>query len=72
MRTGPDTFLVAKPGKESYARHLWQKQRYLLLANRLRLNLTPTSAVYSEDPILGSAFVPVRPLDADPVRISKA
>ncbi len=72
MRTGPDTFLIARPGKASHAHHLWQKRGHLLLANRLWLNLTRTPAVYSDTPILGSAFVPATPFADDPVPVSKA
>ncbi|MCY4259559.1 MAG: hypothetical protein OXC91_04770, partial [Rhodobacteraceae bacterium] len=72
MRTGPDEFLVVKSGKARYAHHLWQKRGHLLLANRLWLNLTRTPAVYSDAPILGSAFVPATPFADDPVPVSKA
>ena len=65
MRTEPDKFLVAKKDRESYAAHLWQKRGYLLLANRFRLNLTHTPAVFSDEPALGSGFVPVSPIGAD-------
>ena len=61
MRTGPDEFLVAKKGMQNYARHLWEKRSNLLVANRMWLNLTQTPAVFSDEPILGSAFVPVIP-----------
>jgi len=72
LRTGPDTFLVAKPGKARYAHHLWSKRGHLLLANRMWLALTRTPAVFADDPILGSAFVPAIPFADDPVRVSKA
>ena len=61
MCTGPDEFLVAKKGKQKYARYLWEKRSNLLVANRMWLNLTQTPAVFSDEPILGSAFVPVIP-----------
>ena len=72
MRTGPDEFLVAKKDKHDCARHLWQKRSHLLLANRMRLNLTQTPAVFSDDPILGSAFVPVSPTDDNRKQLCKA
>ena len=62
MRTTADEFLVAKEGRENYAAKLWRKRGYLLLANRFRLNLTQTPAVLVDEPILGSAFVPVLPV----------
>ncbi len=61
MRTTADTFLVPKPGRQDYAAMLWAKRGHLLLANRLRLNLTRTPAVYADEPALGSAFIPVVP-----------
>ena len=72
MRTGPDTFLVAKKDKHDYAKHLWQKRSNLLLANRMRLNLTQTPAVFSDEPVLGSAFVPVSPVSKNREDLCKA
>ncbi len=72
MRTGPDEFLVAKEGKHPYAQKLWQKRSHLLLANRMWLNLTQTPAVFSDDQILGSAFVPVSPVEGDKEQLCKA
>ncbi len=72
MRTGPDEFLVAKKGRHDYAQHLWKKRSHLLLANRMRLNLTQTPAVFSDDRILGSAFVPVSPVEGDKEQLCKA
>ena len=72
MRTGPDEFLVAKKGRQSYAENLWRKRSNLLLGNRMRLNLTRTPAVFSEKPVLGSAFVPVSPANGDEEALCKA
>lgn len=72
MRTGPDEFLVAKKGMHDYAEHLWRKRSNLLLANRMRLNLTQTPAVFSDMPVLGSAFVPVSPANGDEEALCKA
>ena len=72
MRTGPDEFLVAKKGMRDYAEHLWQKRSNLLLANRMRLNLTQTPAVFSREPVLGSAFIPVSPRGDDKEQLCKA
>ena len=61
MSTNPDIYLVAKAGvKHKTVNNLWDKRSRLLLPERLRLNLACTSAVYSDKPILGSAFTPVR------------
>lgn len=62
MRTEPDEFISAKSNKANYAEKLWEKRSNLLLVQRMRLNLSQTPAVYSNDPILGSAFVPVSPV----------
>ena len=72
MKTGPDEFLVAKKGMQDYARHLWQKRSNLLVANRMRLNLTQTPAVYSDEPVLGSAFIPVSPACDNREQVCKA
>ncbi|MCY4612492.1 MAG: N-6 DNA methylase [Nitrospira sp.] len=72
MRTGPDAFLVSKKDKHDYAKHLWQKRSNLLLANRMRLNLTQTPAVFSDEPVLGSAFVPVSPVSNNREDLCKA
>ena len=72
MRTGPDEFLVAKKGMENYAKHLWQKRSHLLIGNRMRLNLTQTPAVFSDEAVLGSAFVPVSPFDENKEDLCKA
>ena len=63
MRTGPDEFLVGTPRarRTGYDRKLWNMRGHLLLANRMRLNLAATPAVWSDEPILGSAFIPVTP-----------
>ena len=72
MKTGPDEFLVAKKGMHNYARHLWQKRGNLLLANRMRLNLTQTPAVFSDEAVLGSAFIPVSPAGDNWEQVCKA
>lgn len=72
MHTGPDTFVVAKKNKQDYAQMLWRKRSNLLLANRMWLNLTQTPAVFSDDPVLGSAFVPVTPFGENNKRLCKA
>lgn len=72
MRTSPDRFLVAKKGRHDYARYLWSKRSHLLLANRMWLNLTQTPAVFSDEPVIGSAFVPATPLSGNQRAICKA
>lgn len=72
MKTEPDRFLVAKNKKSDYAEKLWEKRGNLLLSHRIRLNLCRTPAVYSDDRILGSAFVPVSPMHDDRTTLGKA
>ena len=72
MRTSPDVFLAAKKNMRAYAEHLWRKRSHLLLANRMRLNLTRTPAVFSDEPLLGSAFVPVSPRAENQRELCKA
>ena len=72
MRTGPDQFLVAKKDKQNYAKKLWLRRSRLLLVNRMRLNLTKTPAVFSTEPVLGSAFVPVSPRANNQEQLCKA
>ena len=72
MRTVPDEFLVSKPGKRDYASKLWEKRGNLLLVNRMWLNLTRTPAVFSDEPTLGSAFVPVTPKGGNNEALCKA
>lgn len=72
MRTEPDEFLVPKPGMQDYAKKLWDMRSNLLLVNRVWLNLARTVAVFSEDPILGSAFIPATPNKSNKVEICKA
>ena len=72
MATSPDEFLVAKKGMQAYAAHLWQKRGNLLVANRMRLNLTSTPAVFSDEAVLGSAFIPVSIPAANAHQTSKA
>lgn len=72
LHTEPDEFLVAKPGQQKYAKKLWEMRSNLLLVNRIWLNLAHTVAVFSEDPILGSAFIPVTPDKPNKEEICKA
>ncbi len=72
MRTEPDEFVMAKQGEADYASRLWEKRSNLLLVHRMRLNLSRTPAVYSNEKIVGSAFVPVTPIVGNHVELSKA
>ena len=72
MHTSHDSFLVAKKDMQDYAEKLWLKRSSLLVVNRMRLNLTRTPTIYSEMPILGSAFIPVLPISGNKEEICKA
>ena len=72
MKTSPDSFVVAKPNKRDYAESLWAKRSSLLLAMRSGLYLTRTLAVYSTQPLIGSAFTPVTPKADNKKELCKA
>ena len=67
MDAKADVVGVPKPGKETYARFLTGKASRLLIANRLRTNTVRTAACYAEEPLLGSAWCPVRPIVPHPI-----
>lgn len=72
MHTGPDEFIVPKAGMQNYAKKLWEMRSSLLLANRMWLNLARTVAVFSDKPLLGSAFIPATPNGQDKEETCKA
>ena len=67
MDASADVLGVPRPGKQDYARGvLAGKASRLLLVNRLRTNTVRISACYADRPLLGSAWVPVRPIIPNP------
>lgn len=66
MDAKPDVLATPKSQKEAYARGLKGKASRLLISNRLRTNTVHTSACYTEEPALGSAWVPVTSLSKTP------
>ena len=67
MEATADVLGVPRPGKQGYAKEvLARKASRLLLANRLRTNTVRVTACYADTPLLGSAWVPVRPVVANP------
>ena len=66
MNAVPDVIAVPKPGEADYAKYLCGKASSLLIVNRLRTNTVRVSACYAPDPLLGSAWVPVRPQQPSP------
>ena len=68
MRAIPDVMATPKPDKERYARKiLVKKASRLLIVNRLRTDTVRISACYADQPLLGSAWVPVLPKSRDPI-----
>ena len=55
-----------KPEREQYARFLTKKASQLLIVNRLRTDTVRVTACRAEQPLLGSAWVPVRPIQPNP------
>lgn len=66
MSTTKDVLASPKPGRDRYARYLTSKASRLLIANRLRTNTVRVTACRAEQPLLGSAWVPVRPVEPNP------
>ena len=67
MNAEPDVVGAPKPDKEDYARNrLLGKASRLLIVNRLRTNTVRVAACYASEPLLGSAWVPVRPREPNP------
>ena len=60
MRTGPDARSAPKPERTDYARSLLPRASRLLIVNRLRTNTVRVTACHATEPLLGSAWTPVR------------
>ena len=60
MAAKPDTFIVAKEGKEQQARNLWEYRGRMMLASRARLNTVRAFSVRLEERALGSLWVPCK------------
>ena len=66
MNAEADVYGVPKPDRVGYAKHLHRKASRLLVVNRLRTNTVRVSACYAPQPLLGSAWIPVRPISPNP------
>lgn len=67
MEATADVLGIPRQGKQSYARDVLSgKASRLLIVNRLRTTTVRVSACYADRPLLGSAWVPVRPIAPDP------
>jgi len=60
MLAKPDTYLKPQTGKEAQAKNLWSKRGRLLIPTRFSTPSMLLGAVWSETPILGSGWVPVK------------
>lgn len=65
MNAREDVLASPKPESEKYARYLTKKASRLLIVNRLRTDTVRVTARRAEQPLLGSAWVPVRPIEPD-------
>ncbi len=65
MRAEPDRMIVAKSGKERSAERYWEQRSNLLLSSRFYPSTVATPTVFSNSPIVGSAWIPVTPNDFD-------
>ncbi len=66
MAARADTRAAPKPGREDYARGLAGKASRLLVANRIYTHRVSVTACYADEPMLGSAWMPVTPRRPDP------
>jgi len=60
MAAKPDTFVVAKEGKERQARNLWEHRGRMMLVSRSRLNTIRAFSVRLEERALGSLWIPCK------------
>ena len=66
MNTSADVLASPKRERERYARYLTKKASRLLIANRLRTDTVRVTACRADQPLLGSAWLPVRPIAPNP------
>ena len=74
MAAQPDVYITPQKGKEDLAQEHWAQRSHALLPARLRTPITRVTAVFSEEAIMGNAFVPYHPEPGrhDSVSIQKA
>ena len=66
MNAQADVFGAPKPDRVNYAKYLQGKASRLLVVNRLRTDTVRVAACYAPQPLLGSAWIPVRPISPNP------
>ena len=62
LRAEPDCFIHTTSEKRQTAARLWKRRGRLLLAARFRLTTGRTFALAATEPVLGSLWIPVKPL----------
>ncbi|MDE2725380.1 MAG: N-6 DNA methylase, partial [Gemmatimonadota bacterium] len=66
MAAKPDVIATPKRGREKYAQSLVKKASRLAISERLYTYAVRTAACYTEEPVLGSAWMPVTSLSTTP------
>ena len=66
MSAEADVIGAPKTSRVDYAKYLQGKASRLLVVNRLRTDTVRVSACYASQPLLGSAWIPVRPISPNP------
>ena len=61
MASTPDVYIKPKEGREHLARSYWEQRSRVLLPGRLSITNTRVTAVRTDEPTVGSAFVPYHP-----------
>ena len=76
MAAVPDSYsyIRAKAGKEEIAASYWEQRGNVMLPTRLSVPNTIATALYADNPAVGSAFVPYHPIagEHDQERVNKA
>ena len=72
MASPPETWAVARSGKEQMAERLIQKGGHILVPSRVSTTSARMFAVYSEAPAIGSAFRPIDTAAKIPPHTAKA
>ena len=74
MASTPDVYIKVKEGKAALADSYWSQRSRVMLPGRLSAPNTRVTAVLTDQPTVGSAFVPYHPATGkrDPAMVAKA
>ena len=74
MASTPDVYIKAKGGKAALADSYWSQRSRVMVPERLSVPNTRVAAVLTDQPTVGSAFVPYHPATEkrDPAAVAKA